>query len=228
MLGTGIFAPSAFTNRDGMVQIKTNPLTILNGATHAWAADNLPAGKTSRLLNVVGGSHFATNWPTNQTLWPTAVDVAGRSRLSFDGGALDVTVSLPSAKTVILIGALPTLPTEREQFLLHGGAGPAFALSAAAGKFKVFGGANLVHTKDADTNRHVFILSHSGANSVLSIDGVEVAGNAGSNAPTALRIGGTTSSFNQSVIEQIQVLPYAAGPAERAAILAKLRSAYGI
>lgn len=229
MLGTGIFAPTAFTNRDGMVRIKTNTLAILDGAIHAWIADNLPEGRTPQLYDVAGSAHLTTNWPSTQSLWPTAVSAAGRSKLSFEGSALDVSLSLPAAKTVVVVGSLPTLPGVAEQFLIHGGTGPAMAISAATtGKFKVFGGVNLIHTKDADTKRHVFVFTHAGASSVLNIDGVEVVGDAGSNAPTALRLGGTTAGFNPSMIEQVQILPYAADATERAAIVARLRSVYGI
>lgn len=229
MLGIGVFAPRSFSNRDGMPQIKINSLPLIDGASHAWIADNItPGGKVANLYDLAGTAHFRSNWPTNAALQPAAVDASGRTFLSFNGAALDVAVSLPAVKTVIAVGSLPAAPASKEQLLIHGGSGPSFALSAASGKFKAYGGANLIHTKDADPNPHVFILSQDGADSVLSIDGVEVTGNAGSNALTAMRLGGNTSAFNQSTIRCVQILPYAAGPQDRIAITSKLRETYGI
>ena len=226
MLGTGIFAPTAFTNREGMVQIKTNPLAIVDGASNAWIADNLPAGRVSQLINVAGSANFISNWPTNQALWPTVTPTPGRASLDFDGGALDATVSLPPVKTVIIVGKFGA--AKSGDLILSGGTGPTQNIYAAAsGTFATNFGATLAHTKAADTNQHVFIMVHNGAESVFSVDGAEVVGNGGANAGLALRLGGSSSTFHKSTINQVQVLPYAAGPAERAGIVTRLRAVYG-
>lgn len=226
MIGTGIFAPTAFTNREGMARIKTNPLSIVDGASHAWIADNLPEGKTSQLFDVVGNTHFASNWPTNQSLWPSAVASTGRSTLDFDGGALDVVVALPAVKTVVIVGKFGN--AKSGDLILSGGAGATQNIyTGSNGAFALNFGAILAHSKTADVNRHVFIVVQDGANSVFNIDGVEVYGNAGLNSATTLRLGGSSSAFTKSSINQVQVLPYAASASERAGIVARLRAVYG-
>lgn len=228
MLGLGIFSSTKWSNTDGMVQIKNRPITVFSDSSHAYIADNLPLGKVGKIHDVAGTVPMDTLYPTNQTLWPNAVSGLSRSVLSFDGGQiLDATLTQPAVKTIVAVAKMDV--TTAGNTIFSGRSGPACQLYiGGSGVFGFSGGAILAHTKVADLAWHVFVIVHDGANSVFNIDGVEVFGNAGANVPTELRFGGTSSAFSKCKIAQVQTIPRACNAAERAAIVNRLKSDYGI
>lgn len=228
MLGLGIYANGKFTNRANMDQVSNHPISLLAGNSHAYVADNLPLGRTSALLDLIGSNPLSTIYPTNPSLWPEAISQSGRSALKFDGASLlDGAVTLSGPKTIVMVGRLNEVAVGASLF--SGRTGPSFQLYVGStGVFAFNGGSVLAHTKAADTSLHVFVIVQDGANSVLNIDGVEVFGNAGSNVPTMLRLGGTSSTFAKTTISQLQVVPKVCDVNERAAIVKLLKADYGI
>lgn len=228
MLGLGIFSSTKWSNTAGMVQIKNRPITVFSDSAHAYVADNLPLGKVAKVHDAAGTVPMETLYPTNQSLWPSAVSELGRSVLAFDGGqALDASLPQPAVKTIVAVAKMDV--TTAGNTIFSGRTGPPCQLYiGGSGVFGFSGGAILAHTKAADLAWHVFVIVHNGANSVFSIDGVEVLGNAGANVPTELRFGGTSSAFSKCKIAQVQTIPRACNASERAAIVNRLKSDYGI
>lgn len=138
---------------------------------------------------------------------------------------LDVSMDLSGAKTMVVVGRLAS--SAASTYMITGGTGPSFNLYiGSSGKFAAYAGNSLTSTLAGDTNTHTFIVVSNGASSVLSVDGTEVAGNIGTSTVTGLRLASTSTAYAAADFQRVAILPYAATAAQRAAILAQMRTQY--
>lgn len=195
-------------------------------ASHRWSVKQLMIGPLSKWHDRVGTTDLVAPTPDSQR---PEVYESLRKVVRFNGvnQRLDVAHPHPGVSTMVLVGRFGSAAAST--YMITGGSGPAWNLYIGGnGNFAFFAGATLSSSKLGDTSTHVFIVVRDGAGSVLSIDGVEWTGDTGANAPTTLRIGATSSAYAAIDIEDITFLPYAAGPAERASLLAEAKAQHGL
>lgn len=215
----GVWGPTG--HKSGIEYVKPIP-----GASHRWSVKQLLHGPLAKWHDREGTADLVA--PTPDSQHPEVYESA-RKVVRFNGvnQRMDVPHPQPGTSTMVLVGRFGSASVST--YMLTGGTGPAWNLYIGGnGNFAFHAGVTVSSSKPGDTSAHVFIVVHDGANSVLSIDGTEWTGNAGANAPTGLRLGATSGSYNAVDIEDIAFLPYAAGPAKRASLLAEAKAQYGL
>lgn len=228
MPGLGIVAPVSFGDAT-LPQLDITPLLRVPGASYDWAVDKVSAGPVATWYGMVQAGQMVAPTVASQRPNLTTDGVTGRKIMHFDGvnQRFDATLSLSGAKTLVVVGRLPL--AANSSYLITGGTGPSFNLYIGSnGKFASTAGTTLASTVTADGNMHVFIFVSNGTSSVFSVDGVEVAGAAGTSTATGLRVAATSTVYAQADVQRIAVVPYAATSAQRAAILAQMKSQYGL
>lgn len=196
------------------------------GASHHWAVDQLSVGPIRAWRDRIGTSDFLAPSPDSQR--PEVYESA-RKVVRFNGvnQRMDVAHPNPGPCTMFVVGRFGSSATST--YMLTGGTGPAWNFYIGGnGNFAFHAGATLSTSKPGDTSNHVFIVVSNGTNSVLRIDGTEWAGNAGTNVPTFLRLGATSSAYASVDFQTIGFLPYAADSVERTALHSQLKSWYSL
>lgn len=196
-------------------------------ASHYWSALKLPAGKVQAWTDQVSGAQLV---PPSAAQAPDTFS-SPRKGVRFDGTVqrMGVATDLTGPRTFAVVGRFTkAAPNQVMTYGLNGGT-PFNIYQGANGNFAFSTGKTLASTKPGDTGRHVFLAVSNGANSVLSIDGEEWLGDAGSTpAAAGFRIGADASSYTGLEIEAIVLLPFAADQARRAALTAQLTNHYRI
>jgi hypothetical protein len=109
-----------------------------------------------------------------------------------------------------------------------GAAGNTFGVVSAANNYTINAGTALVAAPAIapSTAWKTAIIVFDGTTSILSIDGVETAGPAGTNIGGGLRVGAGSGSspttFAAIDVRAVAIIPHAADSTERAAILSQL------
>lgn len=226
MSGLIFVSSGAFSSPEGLPKIPVARVSPISGSIADWAADRLADGAVEKWVDLHGT--YSVDAPSGAPhQWPIATEGA----LGFDGENDRSDVSgLPATqpKTVALVARFPTVAGSTRAF--SGGTGGSFDLgiNTNASYYYFSAGSNLMSHQAPDANWHVFVVVANGANSVLSVDGVEKTGNAGSGVGATIRVGATTSAYSRVDIRRLAILPYAAGEDERAALVSQLSEHYGL
>lgn len=167
-------------------------------AADAAAANNatvltLPERLGGAALVAGGGIAGHTSTPTYRTALHT------NPVLEFDtsGDFMDANLGITAQPTTrFFIGRFVTAGNSAPLLtsLVAGGNRNALAQAATGGKFNAYSGTNLPHTATTDTALHFFAVVYNGASSSITVDGVAVTGNAGTESANGLRINSLTSA----------------------------------
>lgn len=225
MPGSAIISPASFGDTS-LPRLDLRPLTAIPDAAYDWASERLSAGPLESWYDMVQGAALVAPAPPSQK--PVVLE-GNRKVVRFNGidQRLDVGIQLTGPATMVLVGRLAT--DANSQYFLTGGLGPAFHVyRGATGKWSATAGSAIAHTSDANTFTHVFVVVRDGANSVVSVDGVEVAGDLGAQVATTLRLGASSAAYFATDIQRLALLPFAANQNQRAALVAQMRAAYSI
>lgn len=216
----GVWGPTG--HKSGIEYVKPIP-----GASHRWSVKQLLHGPLAKWHDREGVADLEA--PVFDSQRPEVYESA-RKVVRFNGvnQRMDVAHPQPGVSTAIIVGRFASV-VPGSSYMITGGSGPAWNLYINGNGFFGFFAGNAIQSSVAgDTSTHVFIVVRDGTNSVLSVDGVEVSGNSGNLVPTTLRLGATSSAYTPVDIEDITFLPYAAGSAERASLLAEAKAQHGL
>lgn len=226
MSGLIFISPGSFDSPDGLPKIPLGRIEPIESASYDWAADRLGDGPVEKWTDIVSGAVFAA--PSGQSdKWPTAS--SGSVRFDGSNDVADVTGLVGGQpKTIVIVGRIPGAVNNARFFT--GGSGAKFEFGIWQNAWTLSAGLTFkVPTPaTADDQWHVFVIVVDGANSIVSIDGVESTGNSGANPGTTLRLGMLDANYVPAEIKRFAVIPYAAGAGERERLRSSLASRYGI
>lgn len=225
--GLGVTSPVGFADPT-LPKVGLTLVTPTGNAAYSWAADNVAIGPVSSWYDTVGAAALVAPTPPSQKPVAMVDPVSGRKVVRFNGvdQRMDIPMDLAGAKTLVVVGKLNKAGFS--QYLVTGGGGPSFNLyNGGSGKWTGYVGASLASTVNGDTNWHVFIMVSNGASSVLSVDGVESVGNAGTFAPNNLRLAASGTYFACD-FHAVEIHNYAADATQRAGILASMKTRYNL
>ncbi|WP_157365915.1 hypothetical protein [Arthrobacter sp. Leaf234] len=197
------------------------------GAVNDWAADILPVGLLASWPDLVSGLVLPSRSAAGNM--PSVVTDGGRRIVRFDGVAnwMQLAYAKPQPMTTVIVARMNELKAGNT--VLAGGVH--VRTDGTNTKMEVTAGTALGTSAAAvNTNWRIYIVVNNGANSSISVDGVEVAGNAGTSSRTFINLGinSAASVFNRTDYTRLAFLPYAATTAERASILAQMKAQYGL
>lgn len=229
MAGTIFTSPGVFANSADMPQVSTIPVTPIPGALADWAANQLSGGAVAAWPDLIGD--YALTAPSASEQHPAVIGTGLERYVSFDGinDRIDVSIPLAQPVTAILVARLPNLAGS--QHIMTGGTGPAsfnLGVNSNASSWIASNGSNRTFGSTPDNGWHIFILSFNGANSALSLDGVETIANPGTGGSDRIRLGASSSTYYPTDLRRLAILPYAAQATERAAIYRNLADYYGM
>lgn len=191
-----------------------------------WSSLQLPLGSVEVWRDRVTGARLTSPGGSQVPVVYTNV----RKVVRFDGvnDRMDAPLPVDGPCTFVIVGRFANVGAN--QYLVTGGStGGSFNLyQGSNGNFAFFAGKTLSSTKPNDSNNHVFLVVSDGENSVLSIDGQEWAGDAGVSNATGVRLAASASAYFAGDVQAVVLLPYAAGVARRASLVAQLKSQYRI
>lgn len=225
MPGSAIVSPASFGDTS-LPRLDLRPMSAIAGAAYDWASDRLSPGPLEFWYDMVQNTPFAA--PVSPSQKPLVYESV-RKVVRFNGvnQRMDAEIQLTGPTTMVLVARLPT--ADPSQYILTGGSGPSFHVYRGGnGNWATFAGATLGHTSAADTGTHVIIVVRDGANSVLNVDGVDVAGDMGALIAERLRLGGSATAYFQTDIQRLALLPFAASLNQRTALVAQMRAAYNL
>lgn len=225
MAGSAIISPSSFGD-SSLPRLDLRPIVSIPGAAYDWASERLSAGPLEAWYDTVQNVPFAAPTPPSQK---PVVYEGGRKVVRFNGAdqRMDAAINLTGPRTLVVVGRFAL--AEAGQYMLSTGTtGNHNLYTGGNGKFAFYGTTALSSTKNMDTNTHVFLVSINGDQTVFSVDGEEVTGNPGTIGETALRMGSGAGKYFGVDVQRIALLPFAANAAQRAALVARLRSAYSV
>lgn len=204
-------------------------IPLLAGSSREWNARSHAVGGTvAPWPDLRGGASLINGGGSAQ---PAVMEESGAKFVRFDGVAdlvSDSSFSGTQPHTRVIRFRWHTLPTTTRSVVGSTGTGTAgntFGTISTGANYVINAGTAIVANPVTapDLNWHTAILVFDGANTVMSIDGVETVANAGSQVGVGLRVAGgsgtTPTSFATIDVKRLAVLPYAAGSTERAAIL---------
>lgn len=206
------------------------PSLPVPGYVAHFDAGNLPwpdGAKVPQLRNLAGGTlpPIGQGTPANQPVIGTAngfrhVDSAGASAIIFNQVAI---TALPQPVTLLVVAKLTT--TAAGALL---GASPNCSVGVYSGKWFLNAGAT-VSGADVTTGQwKVLIATINGASSVLSVNGVETAGNAGTNTMQNIRLfSGDIVAYTNATIRKAVIWPSALTQAQRDQLVSHLVGYYG-
>jgi hypothetical protein len=203
-----IIAPVSFGDTT-LPKIELAYVRSVAGAVNDWA-DILPVGTLAAWPDLIGGLVLPAR-PAAGNM-PSVVNDAGRRIVRFDGVAnwMQLAYAKPQPMTTVIVARMNELKASNH--ILAGGVH--VRTDGTNTKMEVTAGTALGTTAaPVNTNWRIYIIVNNGATSTISVDGVEVTGNAGTSSRTFINLA---------------FLPYAAGAAERASILAQMKTQYGI
>lgn len=153
----------------------------------------------------------------------------GAPRVEFNGTTDTLGQSLTRAQPHTVFAVARTRTTSNPSNLVpaivgHGAAStPRNVLGFANGKPRLYAGTALDMTERTwDTNFHVFLGVFNGATSVMSYDGYELTGNAGTEATSALSLALWDATSWQVDIQAVGFAPVALSAARRSAVVSRL------
>lgn len=225
MPGSAIISPASFGDTS-LPRLDLRPMTAIADAAYDWASDRLNGGPLETWYDLARNTPFVA--PTSGSQKPTVYE-SNRKVVRFNGvnQRLDADISLTGPATMVLVARAST--DASSQYLLTGGTGGAFHVYRGSnGSWATSAGTTLGSSVAGDTNTHIFVIVRNGVNSVLSVDGVEVAGDMGSQTASTLRIGASGNAYYGTDIHRLALLPFAANQNQRAALVAQMRAAYNI
>jgi hypothetical protein len=195
------------------------------GYANRWNAEPLTLGApVASLPNAVAGP-WGAFIQTDPALQPSVVTEGGFKHVA--NTATSQLVMPPftttGAKTVVLVAKILGGNTA-----FFGANGANWNIGVSTTKFYMNAGTTILGPA-LDSAWHVFIAVFDGASSVFSVDGVEYAGNAGTNQPTNLRmfsIGGT--AYATGGVRDVAIYPSALNPADRQTLTAALKKKYNL
>lgn len=228
MSGILFTAPTRFTNPDGMPQVPTVITPDIPGAMADWSTDQLPTGITTSWVDMTGARALVAPSPGQS---PSVIGTGKDRYLAFDGvdDRLNAELPLDQPITVVCVARLPEL-TATSQFIFTGFGGVSFNLGVnSVGSGWVFSNGTVgTFQGTPDKEWHIFIMSLNGANSVLSVDGVEKTANVGTGPADRISIGSSASAYFRTDLRRLAFIPGALEANDRAAIYTSLRDYYNI
>lgn len=197
----------------------------LGGYTDRWSAEMLSAGSAvSNVPNTVQGP-WGAFIQTDPALQPTIVSEGGFVHVANTATSQLVMPPFTTTgpKTMVVVGKMTGTDAT-----LVGANGSNWNLGVSSTKFYINAGATILGPA-RDSAWHVFIAVFNGASSVFSVDGVEYAGDAGSNQPTNLRMFSTGGGiYATGGVRDVAIYPSALNQADRQALASSLKHKYGI
>ncbi|AOE44049.1 hypothetical protein SEA_BLINO_32 [Gordonia phage Blino] len=228
MPGIRIQVPTEFTDTTLPVIDLSEPVTPFTDAYVDYAAADLDLGAVTAWPSLVASSPGLSGAAT-------VVDEAGAKHVHFNGTSdyLDAAMSHAQPETVGIRFRFGTLKASHviAGATASGSITIATTAEATPVNHQLFAGSALTCSPAIAPStslwRTAIVVSNGASpNSILSIDGVERAGAAGTNARNGLRLGrGTTSTYFPIDIRRVIVLKRAADSTERAALKAVLDAA---
>lgn len=176
------------------------------------------------------GRNWAQVAPASQPAY-TAGAVNGFPALTFDG-TRNMTSSLTEAfvkpMTVFMVARYTALVAN--QYFIDGGVLNTLVFQNFAGNFRTYAGSLIDAGAQTLNTWHVMYGVFNGASSVASLNGTEVAGDAGSAGNTGFNLGSSAGGGNKMTGDIAEVLVYgdAKNASDRATIRRYLGSRYGI
>jgi len=232
MPARAIVAPINFTDVSGLPVINVNPNPLIPGASYEWRAEELPLGLIYKWQDRITGAAMQAAGADTGSQRPEVVDLANAVRVvRFDGSndRMFATLNMATPKTVIVVGRLRTNAAIGKWLVNSGQSGTQYlhiGTDSIGGAWSSNAGSSLTQPGAVDTNMHAFITVFNGASSVVSMGGVEATGTTGTNVPTQLQLGASSSAYADTDIAFLAVLPFAATAAQRASIAAALTAQY--
>lgn len=227
MSGILFTAPTRFTNTDGMPQVPTVITPVIPGAMADWSTDQLPTGITTSWVDMTGARALVAPSPEQA---PAVIGNGKERYAAFDGVDDRVNANLPLDQpiTVVCVARLPEQIAGK--FIFTGFGGVSFNLGAnSQGTGWLFSnGSTGTFNGTPDNDWHIFIMSLNGANSVLSVDGVEKTANVGTGPADRISIGSSASAYFRTDLRRLAFIPGALEANDRAAIYTSLRDYYNI
>jgi len=196
------------------------------GYSDRWNAEPLASGASvSNLPNTVQGpwGAFIQTDPAQQ---PTVVTEGGFKHIANTATSQLVMPPFTTTgpKTMVVIGKVLT----GDGAVLVGANGANWNIGVTSTKFFMNAGLTILGP-NKDTAWHVFIAVFNGAASVFSVDGVEYAGDAGTNQPTNLRMFSSGGGiYATGGVRDVAIYPGAMSQVDRQKLTAQLKDKYSL
>lgn len=226
MTARAFIAPVSFGDTT-LPKIELAYVRAVAGAVNDWAADILPLGSLASWPDLVSGLVLPAR--TGVGTQPAVVTDTGRRIVRFDGIANWMQLAYAKSQPMTTVIVARMNESKASNTVLAGGVH--VRTDSTNTKMEVTAGTALGTTAaPVNTNWRVYIIVNNGATSTISVDGVEVTGDAGTAARTFINLGINSAAtvFNRTDYQRLAFLPYAAGATERATILAQMKFQYGI
>ena len=226
MTARAIIAPGSFGDTT-LPKIELAYVRAIAGAVNDWAADILPPGSVTSWPDLISGLVLPARAGAGSA--PTVVTDAGKRIVRFDGVANWMQLAYAKNQPMTTVVVARMNESKASNTVLAGGVH--IRTDSANTKMEVTAGTPLGTTAaPVNTNWRIYIVVNDGAASTISVDGVEVSGDAGTAARTFVNLGINAAGtvFNRTDYSRVAFLPYAAGATERAAILAQMKFQYGL